>query len=88
MLATSDWRTVLAARWRATPSGPFFQMSNPHAEFLQRLPKEYRAAVAEFRAFSQCQVSRRGRVIAGVGLEVLVLVLRRQPVLVLGMGAS
>jgi hypothetical protein len=48
MPTTSDWRTILAARWRATPSGPFFEMTNPPNEFVQRLASDYLAAIAEF----------------------------------------
>src|SRR5262245_10693385 len=48
MAPTADWRSLLALRWRATPSGPFFEMTDPPAEFLQVLPEDYRAAVAEF----------------------------------------
>jgi hypothetical protein len=48
MGANSEWRQVLATRWRATASGPFFGVSDPPAELLQALPQDYLAAVAEF----------------------------------------
>jgi hypothetical protein len=48
MAELSDWRGILAARWRSTPSGPFFEVAEPPVEFLQGLPKDYLAAVAEF----------------------------------------
>lgn len=48
MPRTGDWRSVLAQRWRSTPSGPFFKMAKPPSEFLQGLPEDYLAAVGEF----------------------------------------
>jgi hypothetical protein len=48
MAAKGDWRSVLAARWRATASGPFFEMMQPPAECRQALPADYFAAVTEF----------------------------------------
>ena len=48
MAATADWRSILVARWRATPSGPFFPMADPPARFLQGLPDDYLAVVGEF----------------------------------------
>src|SRR5438876_10875303 len=48
MAANSDWRSALAARWRATASGPFFEMMQPPAECFQALPADYFAAVTEF----------------------------------------
>jgi hypothetical protein len=48
MAAKGDWRNVLGTRWRATTSGPFFETAEPPAEFVEALPKDYLAAVAEF----------------------------------------
>jgi hypothetical protein len=48
MPPTADWRSDLATRWRATPSGPFFEMADPPAEFLEGLSQDYLAAVKEF----------------------------------------
>lgn len=48
MIANRNWRDVLGTRWRAVPSGPFFQMAEPSADFLRALPQEYLPAVAEF----------------------------------------
>src|SRR5438105_2520264 len=48
MLVNDGWRSTLATRWRATASGPFFEMADPPFEFLQALPADYLAAVAEF----------------------------------------
>ncbi|HEV3080417.1 MAG TPA: hypothetical protein VGY66_11580 [Gemmataceae bacterium] len=48
MAAMGDWRSALATRWRATASGPFFEMMQPPAECRQALPADYFAAVTEF----------------------------------------
>jgi hypothetical protein len=48
MVRTPDWRSVLSKRWRSTASGPFFDIAEPPAEFIKRLPEEYLAAVQEF----------------------------------------
>jgi hypothetical protein len=48
MAANRDLRSVLAVRWRATASGPFFDMADPPVEFLQALPADYLSAVDEF----------------------------------------
>ena len=48
MAETSDWRTTLTTAWRATPSGPFFELAEPADSFLQSLPEEYLTGVAEF----------------------------------------
>lgn len=48
MALHADLRTVLASRWRATPSGPFFEMSEPPADFVQALPRDYLAVITEF----------------------------------------
>ncbi len=48
MAGNADWQSALAARWRATPSGPFFETANPPAEFLRGLPQDYLAAVTKF----------------------------------------
>jgi hypothetical protein len=45
---TGDWQNVLTARWRATKCGPFFEVAEPPAEFVQALPDDYLAAVIEF----------------------------------------
>ena len=41
-------RSLLAARWRATRSGPFFEVAEPPADFVQLLPDDYLTAIAEF----------------------------------------
>jgi hypothetical protein len=48
MGATDKTRTILATRWHSVKSGPFFEVADPPAEFVQALPKEYLTAVGEF----------------------------------------
>ena len=48
MLPTGNCRSVLTDRWRAAASGSFFEMAGPPPEFLEMLPQDYLAAVAEF----------------------------------------
>lgn len=48
MPPTADCRSVLAERWQATASGPFFDVAGPPPEFHQMLPQDYLAAVPEF----------------------------------------
>lgn len=42
------WRTILAKRWRTSEAGPFFDVIGPPPEFVEALPKDYLAAVAEY----------------------------------------
>src|SRR5262245_7598992 len=48
MNAAGDWRSLMTKRWRAVASGPFFDLSEPPAEFVKILPREYLTAVAVF----------------------------------------
>jgi hypothetical protein len=48
MSANPPCHVVLAAHWRSTTSGPFFDLADPPAELLSVLPPAYLSAVAEF----------------------------------------
>jgi hypothetical protein len=48
MRPTSEWKHALAAQWRATTSGPFFDLADPPSEFVRSLPEDYLATVGEF----------------------------------------
>ena len=47
-LPTDNYRNVLGTRWRATPSGPMFELSEPPPVFLEMLPRDYLAVVGDF----------------------------------------